>query len=409
MKKYLFISLLLAIAGAVFSGILTHQHFYDTSEVAAFFCGESFNNPCKALSMTEYSTLFGVPVAVYGMLFYSFIVITLLIADYAKGAYYRTAVAVILPLAGLALIGDIILFIIIIAIEIYCPLCITTYVINMALFIAITFWYREIKKNDDTGLMDIYRAIVSSLRSVPDRKAAFSSFLLFSLFFTFSFILTSQIMETKTADQRRSYQHIKKYLNEYYNTAPENITLPDSKIVVGNKDAVLNITVYTDFLCSFCYKLYVVEEYLQAKFGDKIRFEYYSYPLDQECNPNVSRTVYKHSCESSKAMYAAAEAGLAAEYMRLHFHNYKKIKAAYNKDIAVRLFNQLGTKADTGRFIKAYDSKTVSDIIARDIETAKSAGIRSTPTMFIGNRRITGARPKEVLEVIIRDALSRKN
>ena len=71
MKKYLYPALLLAVAGAFFSGILTHQHFFGKSAVSSLFCGSAEGNPCEALSLTRYSVLFGIPVAVYGLFFYN--------------------------------------------------------------------------------------------------------------------------------------------------------------------------------------------------------------------------------------------------------------------------------------------------------------------------------------------------
>ncbi len=64
-------------------------------------------------------------------------------------------------------------------------------------------------------------------------------------------------------------------------------------------------------------------------------------------------------------------------------------------------------KTDTGKFIKLLDSKETSMEVERNINLAVENKIKSTPTLFIQNRRILGARPKEVFEAIIKKMLNR--
>ncbi len=405
MKKYLYPALLLAVAGAFFSGILTHQHFFGKSAVSSFFCGSTAGNPCEALSLTRYSVLFGIPVAVYGLFFYILTAGLLLIADYAKGRYYDACLALVLPVSGLVLLADLVLFIILIIIHIFCPLCITTYVINLLLLLTVFMWYKNIKKERGISFTGFYKDIFNYFKNTADAKAAISLFILFAAFLGFSLVSASGLMSLKTTDARLSYDKIKKFIDEY-NAAPnENISVPGSNLIAGNPDGDIKIVVFTDFLCSFCYKFYEVEEYLLSKFRDRLKIEYHSFPLDQDCNNTVQRTVYNNSCIASAAMIASAEQGLFERYSAIHFHNYKKIKAAYNKDIALRLFNSLGTAANTGRFTASMDLKATADMVKNDIALAALYNIKSTPTIFIGNKRITGARPKEVFEEIIRNLM----
>jgi protein-disulfide isomerase/uncharacterized membrane protein len=391
----------LSIIGAVLSGILTHQHFFGQSAIANFFCGNEITNPCHELSLTRYSSLWGIPVSVYGLFFYILITGALLVADYAKGAYYNACAALLLPLSGLAVLADIILFIILIKINIFCPLCILTYITNILLFIAVFLWYKNIKKAEDAGLMQLYKKVFDYFKNTADSKAALSLFVLFAVFLAFSLLSAAHIMQLKTAEIRLSYDKIKIYFDEYNAKPVENIAFPESVMIAGNPGGKIKLIVFTDFLCSFCHKFSEVEEYLLSKYQDQLRIEYHGFPLDQACNNRIQRTVYNNSCVASAAMLASAQLGFFSRYVALHFNNYKNIKAAYNKEVAMMLFNSMGGGADTGKFSALMGSTEISDMIKNDIDFAAQNNINSTPTIFIGNKRITGARPKEVFDAII--------
>lgn len=263
----------------------------------------------------------------------------------------------------------------------------------------------NIKKRGNLRLIQFYKNVINYFRNRPDSKAALSLFILFAVFLAFSLLIASHLMELKTANTKLSYEKIKKFVDEYNSAPVENIILPDSRLVAGNPNAELKIIVFTDFLCSFCYKFFEVEEYLLERFKDRIKIEYHSFPLDRDCNATIQRTIYNNSCIASAAMIASAEQGLFSRYSTLHFHNYKSIKAVYNKEIAARLLNYMGTATDTGRFIKIMDSQATAEMIKNDIALAGQYKINATPTIFIGNKRITGARQKEEIEAIIEEML----
>ena len=88
MKKFIYLILALAIAGAVLSGILLLQHFYPEAKIGIISCGDGIINPCLSLSQSGYVTLFTIPVAAYGLLWYLLALFILLIADYAGGRYH---------------------------------------------------------------------------------------------------------------------------------------------------------------------------------------------------------------------------------------------------------------------------------------------------------------------------------
>ncbi len=406
MKKYINILILLAIAGTVISCLLLVQHYLPGSEISSMTCGSGADNSCKALSLSGYSTIFNIPIASFGLMFYLFLLFTLAIALYAKEDYYDITTAILLPISVLAIIADIILFIILIVIQTFCTLCITTYIINILILIALYFLYKVIKENKGTGILEIIKGYASKLKTDSHVRAAVSSYLLFVLMLCFSTLSASYVLESKTKITRLSQTKINKYLYDFKNARPEYVETFQSKLVVGNPNAKLTITVFTDFLCSYCYKLYVIEDYLLKRYKDKIKFIYYNYPLDMSCNKNIKRTIYKNSCVASKAMFAASKLGIFEKYMKIHFSFYKHIKRNYTFNKAQDIFKKSGGQR-IPEFKRLFNSNEIETMLKNDLELSKKNKVTATPTLFIAGKRISGIRPNEVFITIIDSELAK--
>jgi protein-disulfide isomerase/uncharacterized membrane protein len=416
MKKFVYVISGLSVAGAFIAGVLAFQHYSPDNPVSQLFCGGGIASPCRTLSQTAYSTLFGIPVAFYGLVFYLLALFVVLIADYAEGRYYAYSVAALLPLTAAAVAADVVLGSLLVYTRLPCFLCMATYPINLGMLAAAIIWYRKLKTEEHLTLPSLYRELFAPEQASPDRKAFYASFVLFAFFLPFCIISTSVIMELKSAarpaDDRGLFgRQIAAYIADYYRQPKENIQFPGTGMVVGNHDAKLTIVVFTDFLCSFCDRFYQVEETLLSKYGRKIKIVYYNYPLDRTCNPALSRTVYRNSCIAARALLAASEAGILAPYMKKHFSLYHKIAHSYGARTPLEVLDLMDAGdrngIEPGNFRKMMDSPKTAQLLDADIRLADKLGVNGTPTVYINNRKIDGYRPAEVLEAIINLELGR--
>ncbi|MCU0847268.1 MAG: thioredoxin domain-containing protein [Spirochaetes bacterium] len=405
MKKYIYALIALSIAGAAVSGILFFQHYYPDSQLPVISCGDALENPCLALGQSRYSVIFGLPLAAYGLLFYLFTLFTVLIADYAEGELYGYAVAILLPLSALSLAADLALGIILIVISTFCPLCFATYIISILIFAALFMLCRIEKGWGMADLAGNLRGIISIGAGDHFKKAFISAFMLFAVLLAFAVFSASFNLRLKTEDMHASDAEVSSFIKDFYNYAVEKPDLPDSKMIIGNPDAPVTVTVFTDFLCSHCYELFKMEKFLLSKYRGRIKFVYYIYPLDKECNPGVSRTVYKNSCLASRAIIAASDKGLFREYLVAHFSAYEKYSRGYEKTDMMENYRLAAGKAglapDESGFSALIDSETVSDRLFGGIAAGEKLKIRGTPAIFIAGRRLGGLVPREILEGII--------
>lgn len=196
MKKYIYSVLIFSLTGAAISTILLIQHYFPEADLGIFSCTLDADNPCAAVSMPEYSILFGLPVASYGILSYLVYAFTVIIADYAGGKYYGRSIAILFPLTIISLMVDLVLIMILIIINKFCFLCFITYIINSFLVITMILWYREYVLTNNLTPSSLYTDFMETGYH-HDMKAAFSSYLLFIFFLSFAVFSTTFILRSK--------------------------------------------------------------------------------------------------------------------------------------------------------------------------------------------------------------------
>jgi protein-disulfide isomerase/uncharacterized membrane protein len=401
MKKYLNTLETLSFLGMLVSGFLLLDHYYPELNTGLLSCGDGFKSSCFAVSQSAYATLFGVPLASYGLFFYAFTLFTLLVADYAAGRYTAYAVAILLPLAALAVLADIALGLLLIVMKELCLPCVATYAVNIAMLAALALWQRRARKEGGDPITDIIKSMARD-EGTPDRRASFALYVLFGFLLLFAIFSTSHILKSRTGAPAPSPAEIRAQVDEFYAAAPEDLRLPGSGMVLGDPKGKVQVIAFTDFLCGACYQLFRAEKHLFSRFGDDITVTYYNYPLDRSCNAGLQGTKYPGSCDAARAFIAAASLGKFREYLAAHFTRYGSFRNGYDTGTARKIAARI---ADMHLFDAASTSPETAALLKRDIALANGLGVTATPTLFINGRRLVGVPSKEVFEAIIEKEL----
>ena len=248
-------------------------------------------------------------------------------------------------------------------------------------------------------MQNFFKNMIPKKSDSADKKAISALYVLFIFLLAFSAFSASYILQMKTLPVKLSNEQMQKAVEVFSQQPAENMSLPKSRLMEGSTDAKVQIVVFTDFLCSACYKLFQMETDLRSQYGDRIAVIYYNYPLDQACNSFVQHTVYPSSCMAAKAMLSAADMNVFSQYALSHFSRYAEYnKGRYNRERALETASGL---VDAGQFQRKMDSASIDEIVKRDIQLAKTLNIKVTPTLFINGKRMEGAPDKEVMERII--------
>jgi protein-disulfide isomerase/uncharacterized membrane protein len=398
MKRYLYILIFLALAGAALSALLTAGYYYPSLHGTLIACGGGLADPCFTVSRSEYGTLFGMPVAAYGLFYYLFVIFTLLVADYAAGNYHLYAAALMLPATAASLAASAVLAALLVRMGVFCAQCAATYAVNALMFAAAVLWMRSVRKQLHLGFRAAAGMILRMESGGPDRRAAYALFIVFAFLLFFAVFSTGTVLNMKTREAAIPPDQVQAHVSGIYSGAPQALELPESALLLGPEAAPVTMVVFTDFLCGACRQFYRVERDLVARYRDRIRIVYYNFPLDRECNAYARHTRYPGSCEASRAFIASGNAGVFGDYLAAHFAAYESIAGRYSPAISLKIASGV---TDPDAFAEAMRSQDAADILRRDIELANRYGVNATPTMFINGRRIEGVPPREILEAVI--------
>jgi protein-disulfide isomerase len=159
----------------------------------------------------------------------------------------------------------------------------------------------------------------------------------------------------------------------------------------GPVDAKVTVEVWSDFECPFCAKGSATLKQLREKYGDRIRIVFRHSPLPFHENARLA----------ASASMAAAEQGRFWEYHDALFQQQKELDRASLVKLAKKL------KLDVERFERTLDGGTYNNYLDAEVVEARQRGVAGTPTFFINDTPVVGARPLEQFVEVIDAELAR--
>ncbi len=398
LKKYFFVLTALSFLGAVLSGILLFKHYFPQSGSSFFSCGSGIIDTCVAVSQSDAGTFFSIPLAAFGLLFYIFMIMNILIVQFSE-ELEKPVISVLFSFLTVSLLIDAVLGSILVKQKSVCSLCVATYCVNAAMLFILFFYIRK-----HHGLKASFLALSEVLFSVEKKdmtiKYLYATATIFIcssvIFFTNNLSLVNRIKnhpDSKLTEQ----------LNDFYNEKKLTLKFPETDLKLGSDSAPVKIRVYIDFLCSACHSFFTQEKYFLSKYNGKIQILYYHYPLDSACNKYMNESVYKNSCIASRYMEYSSKNGFFSRYIYEHFRNYDEIAHSYTEKKASEILRATGISD-----IK-YNEEEIKKKITEHIEFAEKIKIEATPTVIINGRKIVGVPPVPFLEAVINRELKSKN
>ncbi len=159
-------------------------------------------------------------------------------------------------------------------------------------------------------------------------------------------------------------------------------------------DAPIRISVFSDFECPFCKMVAEQMPELIRRYKGKINVQYFFYPLDNKCNPNMKHGMHRNACDA--AMVAACDEAKFAEVHDELFANQEKLADAVLSVAKKHNLNNCLENAD------------VKNKVAVLINAASKYNMRSTPTIIVNGRKIEGSIPNAQFSAIFDWLLTQK-
>lgn len=395
------ISLLLILAGLYISGYLLNHYLQLNATLgeSSDACSAVFGKSCDTALKSNYSNILGLPLAAWGILYYTaiilFWIVPVLFGDDFKKLmgmmiYTTTLIGVLAALVLLALM--------LIHPEVFCPLCSILHGINIALFFFI---------NHANGISfkAVFPAITDWVKIVFSKKIT-QPFMRWRLFGLSSILLLLVSMYfglytvTLKKNEDSGFIDAKKLFNEFYDQPIRQISVDTDDPINGPQKSIINIVVFSDFFCPACKRFSqdlqrIIEE---GKGNYSIVFKHF--PLSTDCNHGIGENLHPLACE---AAYAGVVAQMQGKFWAFHdsMFNAQNVK---QHDL-IRLISMR-----SGLNLKHFDSlrhaSSIKEKVSRDIALAQSLKIDATPTVFLNGRLVTDMR-RGIVEILVHQELKR--
>jgi protein-disulfide isomerase len=163
------------------------------------------------------------------------------------------------------------------------------------------------------------------------------------------------------------------------------IAQPRVTLMVPNEGAKVLIVKFNDFQCPACGQSYLQYKPILAKFESErpgqVKMVLKDYPLNPNCNPNITQMVHPAACDAAVAVRLAAQHN-KAEALEDYLYSHQPDMTPATVRQAAR---DIGGVAD-------WDAKyaTTLALVKGETGLGQQVGIRSTPTFFINGVKLEG-------------------
>ncbi len=178
-------------------------------------------------------------------------------------------------------------------------------------------------------------------------------------------------------------------------TSVETANLPkvsEKDIIVGDKNAKITITEYSDFQCPACASYNPIVDQLLSDYKGKLNLVYRFFPLTG---------IHKNAIISGRAGYAGWKLGKFDE-MKDELFNNQKDWELLSEDKARETFIDYAKsiKIDSDEFTKIMNSDEAKNAVLAGEKEALGLGLNSTPTFFVGNKKVSPSGYDEFKQII---------
>lgn len=381
---YRYLQLASAFFGIALSLYLLAQHTRLKSGIqgGSSFCSFGKWADCDVVSLSEFSSVLGVPLAGIGAVFY-FVLLLLSLVTPRKPVGYPQAQSWIARLALLGLGFDLILVVIQVGfIHSLCLVCFATYFATAG--VLFSAWKQRGKKGfagmAETCALDPGG---DALLPKPPMPAVLGISLV--VFTALVALIPSALRLTS-----KNYALVDGAIEQFFQTWPEKkVRVLDYKAgdgVFGNPKAPVRIVEFSDFECPYCRQAAFTLHTALEPLKEDVFFVFKHYPLDPSCNPTVEHQIHPNACALARLAFCANRKGKFWDYHDLIFMKLSQSQITAGIDSVAPGLAPALTRAEID---SCLSDPAALDNIRQDARLGKSLELRGTPTVYVNGKAVT--------------------
>ena len=355
------------------------------------FCDVSALVSCTRVYQSRYASLGGVPVALLGALWYVAVLMVLAGTRWGWTSLRENGVGFVFVLATVGL-GFVfyMAYASLVLLKTVCLVCLVTYIAVAGIFIV-------------SGTRTSYPMMTIPRRLLQDAKAAVASPVALVLMLVFLVAATTAVAffphgtpgQAAAAPGQAAGDRQSEFLR-FWESAPR------VQVPVSADGAAILIVRFSDFQCPSCAQSYMdcksILVTYNAQYPGAIKVVNKDFPLETECNSNLTRDLHMASCEAAVAARLARAKGRGEAMEDWLYTNHQTLTPASVRQAAV----------DIGGVLD-FDGQyaTVLNQVKSDIALATILGVNRTPTFFINGVKVEGGLSPQYFEMALQQELKR--
>ncbi len=392
-RRVLFLLALIGLASSLASTWVHYRLLQQPGYLS--FCDVSATISCTTVYQSRYAAIAGAPVALLGSFWYVLVMLLVAGAVWGPGTLRENAVAYVFALATVALGAVLYLaYASFFVLKTVCLMCLVTYVAVIGIFLL-------------SGARTSFPMTSLPRRAWRDAQAIIGSPAALAVAVVFVAAVTSALafypregagfgQAPAQAQAGAAVQDRRTEFLRFWESQPR-IPVP-----VPADGASVVIVKFSDYQCPACAQSYLDYKDILAKYTAEypgvVKFVTKDYPLSQECNANIPRSLHPASCEAAAAVRLARLHGRGEAMEDWLYRNHAMLTPAAVRQAA----KEVGGVPD-------FDAQyaTVLNQVKSDIALATVLNIRVTPTFFIDGVKLEGGLPPQYFDAAIQYELKR--
>jgi uncharacterized membrane protein len=373
---YLWVTVALAAAGLFDSIYLAVSHYRNFVDIAySSFCAISRSINCDTVSQSHYAIFLGLPVPIWGIIGYIFVLLLIWVASTKAACKQRIWALLILVSALYSLYSIILAAISHFYINSYCIMCILSYGLNFSLL----FYSWLIRRRfDSEGYL---RSLKADVDFLLHRKQI--SFLLLAPLLTGVVLLW--IFMPAYWDMRLPGASVK---------LSTGLT-PEGYPWIGSENADLVITEFADYMCFQCNKMHFYLRKLMSQYPGRIKIIHRHFPMDSRFNPIVKIPFHEGS-----GMLSLLAISAKAENKFWQANDFFYTNARTSGEIDLNKVADI-LALNTNGFIRSIRNPEIRRLLRRDIRDGLRIGVTGTPSYLIDGKLYVSNIPPNVLSRVM--------
>jgi len=364
-----FIIALIGFFDSIYLAVSHYRNYVDMGYQSFCAISQAFN--CDTVSQSPYSILLDVPIPIWGIMGYGFILFLLAIALHSADEKKRIWTLLMLISLGFSVYSVALAFISSYLIRTYCLMCILSYAVNLGLL----FYSWLIRKRFGCeSFFTAFKLDVLFLMGFPK----------ISIPVTSGFAAITLIMLLAFPP----YWHLEPpALSE---NTPTGVT-EDGHPWIGAENPELTIIEFSDYRCFQCKKMHYFLRRLIESNPDKIRLVHRHFPMDHTINPIVQEPFHPGAAQFAIISLFALEIGKFWEMNDLLFGIPQDIG-----EINLRYFaKEAGIEFEEMRHV--FQDRQLLAKLIQDIRDGLKYELTGTPGFIIDEKVYLAQIPPEIL------------